>query len=35
MIRGNSKTSDTIDDELGQLSDTQKQALMAFIRAKI
>ena len=35
MIPGNSKTSDTIDDELGQLSDTPTQAMMAFIRAKI
>jgi hypothetical protein len=35
MIPGNSKTSDTIDDELGQLSDTPTQALMAFTRAKI
>ena len=35
MIPGNSKTSDTIDAELGELSDTPTQAMMAFIRAKI
>lgn len=35
MIPGNSKTSESIDDELGQFSDTPTQALMAFIRAKI
>jgi len=35
MIPGNSKTSDTIDAELGQVSDTPTQAMMAFIRAKI
>ncbi len=35
MIPGNEKTSDSIDEELGQKGDGPTQALMTFLRAKI